>query len=98
MKYLPGGTGLREGSPPPRVPRHHQALFQGIIGGVYGAPAPQLPPPDVLVQDRLARSLESSGPSQSPGTAGPEEMKVLGRSGGGEGAEATGTLESKEGP
>ena len=92
------GLGLGRAAPPPRVPRHLQALLQGIIGGEYGAPAPQLLPPDVLVQDRLARSLESSGPSQSPGTAGPEEMKVLRRSGGGEGAEAAGTLESEEGP
>lgn len=63
MKYLPGGTGLREGGPPHRVPRLSRALLQGVAGRHYGAPTLLLLPLDVLIQDELARSMRAQVPT-----------------------------------
>lgn len=97
MKYLPGGTGLREGSPPLRVPRQSQALLQGITArtgeSFHQYCCPQL---CQFAGQTGGQTAESSGPSQYPGPAGLGEMKILEGSGGGEGAEVPSTWEAED--
>lgn len=96
MKYLPGGTGLREGSSPRRVPRQSQPLLQGITAST-GEPQHRCccrPRCLGLLARLVARLLRTQVPASVLAQQVLVEIKRVGRNGGGERGEARSTLEA----
>lgn len=89
MKYLPGGTGLREGSPLSDSPDIARPSSRASLAGTGGPTTTTTAPRCLGLLG--TQTAESSGPNHFPSSEVLGAIKVLGR-GSGEGTETPGTL------